>query len=504
MTTTPESDLTDFSDADFGVDLDELFAEEEDTTFLPATAEHKPAYADIEISSKAFWANPSEVRDETFRQLRLTDPVSWQRPVEDAVTPDPDDPGYWALVKHEHITRVSKDNETFVSGQGVLFDMLPPLFLQMTQSFLAMDDPKHNKLRQLVSVAFTPKQVKKIEADIRRRAREIVDRLVADGPGEVEVVEAVSEQLPVLMFGDLFGIPDHLVWPTARAAADIVSWADEEALAGRPADEVQVEAAAELHDIAEQLIEARRAAGVTGEDLFSNLMRAEVDGERLNDFEIGAFFVLMAVAGTDTTKHTTSFALKALAENPDQLAYLREDFDGRIGTAIEEFIRFASPVMTFRRTCVRETEIAGRRIVPGDKVVLFYPSGSFDEDVFEEPWKFDVARTPNPHLGFGGGGVHFCLGNQLAKSMLRELFREIVFRLDSWRTGEPELLGTNFMRAIKRMQLRFVPVAEGGVAGGGPSSVDAAAYGSIPAAEAAAAAGCPHARAAVAGSDAAG
>ncbi|MCX6400695.1 MAG: cytochrome P450 [Propionibacteriales bacterium] len=444
-------------DNEFDIDFDELFADEEEENFLPATGEQKPEFSAIDISTKAFWARTSEERDESFAALRRTDPVSWQRPVEDAVTPDPDDPGYWALVKHEHITQVSKDSETFISGQGVLFDMLPRLFLQMTQSFLAMDDPRHNKLRKLVSAAFTPKQIKKIDEDIRRAAREIVDELVADGPGEVELVEKVAEKLPNRMFCDLFGVPEELREQTATSAGDIIAWADLERLGDRSPDEVQVEAAAILHDIAEQLIEVRKNAAEPSEDLFTNLMNAEVDGEHLNEFEIGAFFVLMAVAGTDTTKHTTSFALKALAENPDQLAYLREDYDGRIPDAIEEFIRFASPVMTFRRTCVKETELAGKKIIPGDKVVLFYPSGSFDEDVFEEPHKFNLARNPNPHLGFGGGGVHFCLGNQLAKQMLRAIFQELVFRLESWETGEPELLGTNFMRGVKRMQLRFVP-----------------------------------------------
>ncbi len=455
MTTTADSSTEYSTGEEFGVDFDEMFAEEEAVDFLPATGERKPEYSTIDISSKAFWAKTSEERDELFAALRRAEPVSWQRPVEDAVTPDPDDPGYWALVKHEHITQVSKDNETFISGQGVLFDFLPPLFLQMSQSFLAMDDPRHAKLRRLVSVAFTPKQIKKIDDDIARRAKEIVDRLIANESGEVEIVSEVSEQLPVLMFGDLFGVPEDLVWPAAKAAGDVVAWADPELLAGREPDEVQVEACSILHDIAEQLIEARKENPT--DDLFTSLINAEVDGERLNEFEIGAFFVLMSVAGTDTTKHTTSFTLRALAENPDQLAYLREDFDGRIGTAIEEFIRYASPVMTFRRTCVKEAEIGGRTIIPGDKVVMFYPSGSFDEDVFEEPWTFDLARHPNPHLGFGGGGVHFCLGNQLAKQMLRAIFKELIFRLESWETGEPELLGTNFMRGVKRMQMRFVP-----------------------------------------------
>lgn len=439
-------------------DFDAIFADDEDAAeFLPATSEGKPAYSDVDISTKAFWAKTSEDRDELFAQLRATDPVSWQRPVEDAVTPDPDDPGYWALVTHEHITAVSKDNETYISGQGVLFDMLPPLFLQMTQSFLAMDDPKHAKLRNLVSKAFTPKQIKKIDHDIKAAAKAIVDDLVAQGPGEVECVSTVSEKLPNRMFCDLFGVPEELREQTTKSAGDIICWADPEALGDRSPDEVQVEAASILHDIAEQLIEARRTDPT--EDLFTNLMNAEVDGEHLNEFEIGAFFVLMAVAGTDTTKHTTSFALKALAENPGQLAYLREDFEGRIGTAIEEFIRYASPVMTFRRTCVRETVLAGKTILPGDKVVMFYPSGSFDETVFDEPWAFDLARKPNPHLGFGGGGTHFCLGNQLAKQMLRAIFHELVFRLDTWETGKPELLGTNFMRGVKRMPLRFTPAA---------------------------------------------
>lgn len=460
MTTTENEVGTDTvldlsAENEFGIDFEEMFADEEDAEFLPATSEGKPPHSPIDISSKAFWAKTSEERDESFRQLRLTDPVSWQRPVEDAVTPDPDDPGYWAIVKNEHIVQVSKDDKTFISGQGVLFDMLPPLFLQMTQSFLAMDDPRHNKLRTLVSSAFTPKQIKRIEDDIVRCAREIVDELVADGAGEVELVSAVSEKLPVRMFCAMFGVPDELAEQTARSAGDIICWADPERLGDRLPDEVQVEAASILHDIAEQLIEARRENPTN--DLFTSLMHAEVDGQKLTEFEIGAFFVLMAVAGTDTTTHTTTFGMKALAENPDQLAYLREDYDGRVNVAVEEFIRWASPVMTFRRTVARETELAGKRLVPGDKVVMFYPSGSFDESVFDEPWRFDLSRSPNPHTAFGGGGVHFCLGNQLAKSMLRAIFRELVFRLDTWECDEPELLGTNFMRGVKRMRVRFTP-----------------------------------------------
>lgn len=471
-----------------GIDLDELMARAEDgmAGYLPATGEGKPPYSDLDISTKAFWANTSEERDERFRQLRLTDPVSWQRPVEDAVTPDPGDPGYWAVVKHADIIRVSKDSETFISGQGVLFDLLPPIFLQLSQSFLAMDPPRHDKLRALVSAAFTPRQIMKIEEDVQRAAKEIVDDLLAGGAGEVDAVSAISERLPVRMLGDLFGLPEDFRAPVAAAAADVVAWADPETLGDRHAAEVQTEACLILHTYAQRLIDARRDNPTN--DLMTSLMDAEVDGQKLDDFEIGSFFVLMAVAGTDTTKHTTSFTLRALAENPDQLAYLREDYDGRIALAIEEFIRYASPVMTFRRTCVQETELGGRTIRPGDKVVMFYPSGSFDEDVFDDPWKFDLTRRPNHHLGFGGGGIHYCLGSALAKTMLRSIFRELVFRLDSWETGEPELLGTNFMRAIKRMPMRFVPSAGRGGAEGALETTESPA----------AAAGCPHAAAPVA------
>lgn len=450
-------------DTDLDLKLDDdkfadIFADDDDKpAFIPATSEGKPEYSSIDISSKAFWDKTSEERDVIFKQLRDTDPVSWQRPVEDAVTPDPDDPGYWAVVKNADIVEVSKNNDVYISGQGVLFDLLPALFLEMTQSFLAMDPPKHDKLRALVSAAFTPKQIARIEADIKTAAKNIVDDICSRESGEIEFVTECAERLPIRMFGDMFGIPEEMLVPVAHAAADIVAWADPETLAGRPADEVQVEAAATLHEFAEELIALRREQ--PGDDLFSALLQAEVDGQKLDDFEISAFFVLMAVAGTDTTKHTTSLSIRAFTEFPAQKAWLLEDYDGRIRTAVEEFIRFASPVMTFRRTCVKETTLRGKSIVPGDKVVMFYPSGSYDEEVIPNPHTFDLSRSPNRHTSFGGGGAHYCLGSQLAKSMLRSIFKELLFRIPDFRVGEPQYLGSNFMRGIKRMPFYFDPAS---------------------------------------------
>jgi cytochrome P450 len=426
-----------------------------DTEFIPATSEAKPGHSPIDVSSKAFWAQTSEQRDERFARLRAEDPVSWQRPVEDAVAPDPNDPGYWAVTRHADIVKVSRDAKSFISGQGVLFDLLPPDFLEMSQSFLAMDAPRHDHLRKLVSSAFTPKRIQRIDEQIKVAAREVVDSFAADPSGEIEFVERCAEPLPVRLFCDMFGVPEEVRAQTAKSAGDVVSWADPERLGDRSPAEVTLEACQILHGIAGELTAERRKN--PADDLFTSLVQAEVDGERLTDHDIGAFFTLLSVAGTDTTKHTSAFTVKAMTEFPDQRDWLRADFDGRIKTALEEFVRFASPVMTFRRTAVVETELAGRKIIPGDKVVLFYPSGNRDEDVFDEPERFDLSRDPNPHVGFGGGGLHFCLGNQLAKGALRALFSELLTRVPDFQAGEPDLLGTNFMRGVKRLPFTFTP-----------------------------------------------
>ena len=426
-----------------------------DTQFIPATSEAKPEHSPIDVSSKAFWAQTSEQRDERFARLRAEDPVSWQRPVEDAVAPDPNDPGYWAVTRHADIVKVSRDAKSFISGQGVLFDLLPPEFLEMSQSFLAMDAPRHDHLRKLVSSAFTPKRIQRIDEQIKVAAREVVDSFAADPSGEIEFVERCAEPLPVRLFCDMFGVPEEVRAQTAKSAGDVVSWADPERLGDRSPSEVTLEACQILHGIAGELTAERRKN--PADDLFTSLVQAEVDGERLTDHDIGAFFTLLSVAGTDTTKHTSAFTVKAMTEFPEQRDWLRADFDGRIKTALEEFVRFASPVMTFRRTAVVETELAGKKIVPGDKVVLFYPSGNRDEDVFDEPERFDLSRDPNPHVGFGGGGLHFCLGNQLAKGALRALFSELLNRVPDFQAGEPDLLGTNFMRGVKRLPFTFTP-----------------------------------------------
>jgi cytochrome P450 len=424
-----------------------------DDVFLPATLENKPDYDEIDVSSSAFWKMEFAEQDKFFRMLREQRPVSWQRPVEDAVTPDPDDPGYWALTRLKEINEVSRNSDTYISGQGVIFDMLPKIFLTMTQSFLAMDNPMHNKLRKLVSSAFTPKQVRRMEDKIRQTAKQLVDDIAE--AGQIDFAVDLAEKLPMITFCEIMGVPRDRWEDTIAAAQGIVGWADPDVLQGRAPDEVQIEAASVLHEIAGEMYEERLRNPT--DDLFTALVQAEIDGEKLDEAQLGAFFVLMSVAATDTTKHTSSYAVLGMTRQPEQRAWLLEDFDGRIDRAIEEFIRYGTVVMTFRRTAIEETELCGQQIMPGDKVVFFYGSGNRDETVFENPGEMNLARDPNPHCGFGGGGVHFCLGSNLAKSMLRALFYEILTRIPDFKASNPTYLGTNFMRGITHLDFAFTP-----------------------------------------------
>ncbi|MCV7230005.1 cytochrome P450 [Mycolicibacterium komossense] len=427
--------------------------DDDDGTDVPPTndvAAQRP-HDELNVSSDAFWALDLPERDLIFRTLREERPVSWQPAIETAVAPDPDDPGFWAVVRHGDIIEASQRSEVFVSRYGVMFDMLPPVFLEMAMSFLAMDNPKHNKVRRLVASAFTPRQIKRIDDDIASRAKRIVAaaaQKARDGAA-VDFVGDISVHLPVEMFGDMFGVPEELRAEVAHAADETQAWADPVLLGGRDPAEVQVEGALKIHEITEELIAARRAE--PADDLLTSLVNAEIDGEHLSDFEICATMVLCAVAGTDTTRHTASFAAKALTDFPAQRQWLWDDFESRIGTAIEEFLRWGSVVQNFRRTAVSEYTLGGQQILPGDKVVLMYSSGNRDAAVFDDPDAFKLDRNPNPHIAFGGGGTHFCLGNQLSKSMLRSLFRELYHQMPDFVAGEPTLVKTNFIRGIVSM-----------------------------------------------------
>ncbi|OBF45491.1 cytochrome [Mycobacterium sp. 852002-50816_SCH5313054-b] len=410
------------------------------------------AYDAIDLSSRAFWSTTAAERERSFAALRAERPVSWHPPVEDALMPDPDDPGYWAVTRRSDIVAVSRTNEVFLSGRGVIFESVPVELLEASQSFLAMDPPRHTTLRKLVSAAFTPRQVRRIEDSIKLNARTVVDELRAAGSG-ADFVEQCAKQLPMRTLSDMVGIPESEREQVARAADALVSWADPVYLAGRNPLEVLVENQMYLHQVAGALAAERRER--PGDDLFSGLVNAEVDGDRLTDADVSAFFVLLAVAGNDTTRQTTSHAMKALTDFGDQRAWLLEDFDNRIGTAVEEFVRWATPVMTFRRTAATDFELGGQHIQAGEKVVMFYPSGNWDTEAFDHPERVDLSRSPNPHVGFGGGGVHFCLGANVARAQLRAIFGELLGQLPEIQAGEPTYVAGNFIHAIRSMPCTF-------------------------------------------------
>jgi cytochrome P450 len=419
---------------------------------MTATAATPRAYDPIDLSSRAFWSTSAQEREESFAELRAERPVSWHPPVEDALMSDPDDPGYWALARRDDIVAVSRNNEVFLSGKGVMFENVPEELLEAAQSFLAMDPPRHTFLRKLVSAAFTPRQVRRIEDSIQANAKIVVDELKTAGSG-ADFVELCAKELPIRTLSDMVGIPQGDRQKVAHAADAMVSWADPVYLHGRNPMEVLFEAQIYIHQVAFGLAAERREH--PGDDLFSSLVTAEVDGDRLADADIAAFFVLLSVAGNDTTRQTTSHALKALTDYPDQRAWLLEDFDNRIGGAIEEFIRWATPVMTFRRTAAKDFEVSGQTIRAGEKVVMLYPSGNWDTEVFEHPERLDLSRSPNPHVGFGGGGVHFCLGAHVARAQLRAIFGELLRQLPDIQAGVPVYVPGNFIHGIRSMPCTF-------------------------------------------------
>jgi cytochrome P450 len=412
---------------------------------------------EFDLGSLEFWDQPADARDRAFAALRREAPISHHHPTEDILgLTQRDERGYWAVVRYEDIRRVSRDPATFCSGQGVQFNDAPPEMLEASQSFLAMDAPRHTKLRGLVSAAFTPRQVARIEEGIRADARIVVEEAAPTGGGEF--VELIAKRLPLITISAMMGVPEADRDRVVHAADVLVTVADPEVSGEQSPLEALGAALWTLTEFATELAAHRERN--PGDDLMTALVQAEMDGERLTHPEIAAFFVLLSVAGNDTTRHTTSHALRALTTNPDQRAKLVADLDGLMPTAIEEFVRWATPVLTFRRTATHDTELAGQAIGEGEKVVLFYHSGNRDEAAFDDPWRFDVARAPNHHLGFGGGGPHYCLGASLARSQLRFLFTELMRTVPDIEAGPPELFrSSSFIHGVKRMECSFTPRA---------------------------------------------
>lgn len=327
------------------------------------------------------------------------------------------------------------------------FEDVPDDLLEASHSFLAMDAPRHGLLRKLVSSAFTPRQVAKLEDQIRAQARAITDGLLEAGEGDF--VDLVSRRLPMWTVYEMLGLDSAQQEHAAHLADRMVGFNDPAVIGDDEPGDVLNEALVGLLQVGLAFADERRSH--PADDLMTNLVNAEVEGQRLSDDDIAAFFVLLSVAGNDTTRNTISLATHALGRHAEQKAWLAADFDTRIGTATEEFIRWATPVMTFRRTATRDTELAGQPIARGDWVGLMYASGNRDERVFDRPRELDLSRHPNPHQGFGGGGPHFCMGAFVAKMQIREITHQLLTRAPSLEVGEPVYQVGNFVRAVQQM-----------------------------------------------------
>jgi hypothetical protein len=410
--------------------------------------DHVPL-AEIDLSTPEFWLRPRSYRDGAFRTLRQESPVHFFEEYEVPDVPFPKGPGYWALSKHDDIWHVSRNPQLFCSGKGANIPDLPAELNEFFGSMINMDDPKHFRLRSIVSKGFTPKEIAKVEGYVHQKAAAVIDRLIEQFPDrECDFVEEVAAPLPLQIICEMMGIP-------AEDEHQVFEWTNVILGGGDPdfggTYENLMAVALQVFMYAQALGEDRLQHPT--DDLTSLMMHAEVDGQRLSAAEFGSFFILLVVAGNETTRNAISHGLKALTDFPDQRQRWFDDFETHQRTAVEEIVRWATPVIHFRRTATDDTEIGGVPIAAGDKVVMWYCSGNRDEDVFADPFTFDLTRPLQPaQIGFGAGGPHFCLGANLARREITVMFDEIRRRLPNLRvTGEPAMLQSAFINGIKRM-----------------------------------------------------
>jgi len=409
--------------------------------------------SDLNLSDIAFWAQPSAERFAAFRRLRaLESPPFFEAGESPFGTVER---GYYALLRHADVAEASRNPQLFSSAAGAtsIYD-LPVEFNEYFGSMISMDDPRHARLRRIVSRAFTPKMIKKFEEDVQRTAGVIVDELLATGP--CDFVQRVSARLPLRIICEMMGIGDQHYEMVLRATNIILSGADPE-FVSENITEAQTQiltAGIELGGLVSGLAEERQASPT--DDLVSALATANVDGEALTPSELASFFILLVVAGNETTRNAISHALLLFTEHPDQRELLLADFDGRIGPAVEEIVRYVSPVIWMRRTLTSDTVMNGHAYRENDKVLLFYQAANRDDSVFAEPDRFDITRSPNPHVGFGSPGPHFCLGAHLARREISAVLRELLQRVPDIRAaGEPDYLLSSFINGIKHLPCEF-------------------------------------------------
>jgi cytochrome P450 len=421
------------------------------------TTAHTLTLDDIDLSDMEFWTEPWEIREAAFATLRAERPIAHFREPEigvDTAIPVPPGRGYFAITKYADVVEISRHPELYCSGQsGSTIIDLPSEFLEYMGSMINMDDPRHSRLRRIVSAAFNPRRVASIEETIQRAADEIIEAVRQRG--ECDFVTEVAARLPLKVICDMMGVAESDYDLVFNRSNVILSMGDPEYIADGEDPLLAVLAAAgDLTQLMQSLAAYRNEHPT--DDLTSDLLSANVDGESLSHSELASFFILLLVAGNETTRNAISHGLLLLTQNPDQRAQWSQSFEESAPTAVDEIVRMASPVIFMRRTVTGPTDLSGHSFSEGDKVVLFYNSANRDEEVFEDPQSFDLRRTPNPHVGFGAPGPHFCLGAHLARREMTVMFRELFDKLpDIEATGEPDRLRSNFINGIKHMQCSF-------------------------------------------------
>jgi methyl-branched lipid omega-hydroxylase len=421
-------------------------------TRVNGTAPPEVPLADIDLSTWDFWALDDDLRDGAFTTLRREAPISfWPEPVQEGFE---EGAGHWALTELDDVFYASRHPEVFSSSPSITIPDQPTEVAEFFGSMIVLDDPRHQRLRSIVSRAFTPKVVARIEASVRERAHRLVASMIANHPdGRGEAVSELAGPLPLQVICDMMGIPEEDHQRVFHWTNVILGFGDPD-LASDFEEFAQV--SMEIGSYATALAEERRSN--PHDDLTTSLVHADVDGERLTSAEVASFFILLAVAGNETTRNAISHGLLALTRYPEQRHKWWADFDAVSHSAVEEIVRWASPVIYMRRTLTHDFELNGTKMAAGDKATLWYCSANRDESKFPDPWMFDVTRDPNPHIGFGGGGAHFCLGANLARREIRVIFEELNREIpDVVATDEPARLLSPFIHGIKTLPIAWTP-----------------------------------------------
>lgn len=410
----------------------------------------RPDLSDIDT----FWTAPIAERAAGFAALREREPVPFYP--EPDVPYLPSGPGYYALTRLDDIVEASRTPQIFVSGHGsTSVKDSPPEFREFFGSMIEMDDPRHARLRRIVSRGFTPRRLGDLVEDVASTAKEIVDDVIDSGA--CDAVTAISSRLPLKIVCDMMGVPASQYDFVFEQSNVILGAADPEYVPD--ADNILAAllgAGRGLSDLMKDLGRIR-AANPT-DDVTSALVNAEIDGERLTPEELASFFILLVVAGNETTRNATSWGLHLLTEHPEQRDIWLSDIDAVTPTAVEEIVRWASPVIFMRRTLAQDAVLGGQPMSAGDKVAMFYWAANRDPKHFADPDAFDVRRTPNPHVGFGGPGPHFCLGAHLARREMSVIFKELLTRIpDIHATAQPQQLRSMFINGIKHLPVEFTP-----------------------------------------------